>query len=136
MLKNDNLDIKDFILKDDIGEGNFGKVKSCVYKPTGEEYAIKILNKEAIKNKMKNTFFKENEIATKFNHINVIYVFEIFEDNENCYLVMEYCKKGELFDYIVNHQRLSENESAIFFYQLINGIEYIHSKGIAHRDLL
>ena len=135
MLKNDNLDIKDFILKDDIGEGNFGKVKSCVYKPTGEEYAIKILNKEAIKNKMKNTFFKENEIATKFNHINVIYVFEIFEDNENCYLVMEYCKKGELFDYIVNHQRLSENESAIFFYQLINGIEYIHSKGIAHRDL-
>jgi serine/threonine protein kinase len=84
---------------------------------------------------MKNSFFKENEIATKFNHINVIYVYRIFEDRENFYLVMEYCQKGELFDYIVEHQRLSENEASVFFYQLINGVEYIHSKGIAHRDL-
>ena len=135
MLKEDDLDINDFIFKEDIGEGNFGKVKFCIFKRTGEEYAIKIINKKKIKDKMKNSFFKENEIATKFNHINVIYVFRIFEDKENFYLVMEYCQKGELFDYIVQHQRLSEREAAIFFYQLINGVEYIHSKGIAHRDL-
>jgi len=135
MLKEENLDISDFILKQDIGEGNFGKVKFCIFKRTGEEYAIKIINKKKIKDKMKNSFFKENEIATKFNHINVIYVFRILEDRENFYLVMEYCQKGELFDYIVEHQRLSENEAAVFFYQLINGVEYIHSKGIAHRDL-
>ena len=135
MLKEDDLDINDFIFKEDIGEGNFGKVKFCIFKKTGEEFAIKIINKKKIKDKMKNSFFKENEIATKFNHINVIYVFRIFEDKENFYLVMEYCQKGELFDYIVQHQRLSEHEAAIFFYQLINGVEYIHSKGIAHRDL-
>ena len=135
MLKEENLDISDFILKEDIGEGNFGKVKFCIYKKTGEEFAVKIINKKLIKDKMKNSFFKENEIATKFNHINVIYVFRIFEDKENFYLVMEYCQRGELFDYIVDHQRLSENEAAVFFYQLINGVEYIHSKGIAHRDL-
>ena len=135
MLKGENLDINDFIFKDDIGEGNFGKVKFCIFKRTGEEFAIKIINKKKIKDKMKNSFFKENEIATKFNHINVIYVYRIFEDRENFYLVMEYCQKGELFDYIVEHQRLSENEASVFFYQLINGVEYIHSKGIAHRDL-
>ena len=135
MLKEENLDINDFELKDDIGEGNFGKVKFCIYKKTGEEFAVKIINKKKIKDKMKNSFFKENEIATKFNHINVIYVFRIIEDLENFYLVMEYCQRGELFDYIVQHQRLSENEAAIFFYQLINGVEYIHSQGIAHRDL-
>ena len=135
MLKEENLNINDFELKDDIGEGNFGKVKFCIYKKTGEEFAVKIINKKKIKDKMKNSFFKENEIATKFNHINVIYVFRIIEDQENFYLVMEYCQRGELFDYIVQHQRLSENEAAIFFYQLINGVEYIHSQGIAHRDL-
>ena len=134
-MQEENLDINDFELKEDIGEGNFGKVKFCIYKKTGEEYAVKIINKKKIKDKMKNSFFKENEIATKFNHINVIYVFRIIEDQENFYLVMEYCQKGELFDYIVQHQRLSENEAAIFFYQLINGVEYIHSQGIAHRDL-
>ena len=48
---------------------------------------------------------------------------------------MEYCSKGELFDYIVEKERLTEEEGAKFFFQLINGIEYIHSKGIAHRDL-
>ena len=135
MLKEENLDINDFELKEDIGEGNFGKVKFCIYKKTGDEFAVKIINKKKIKDKMKNSFFKENEIATKFNHINVIYVFRIIEDIENFYLLMEYCQRGELFDYIVQHQRLSENEAAIFFYQLINGVEYIHSQGIAHRDL-
>ena len=127
--------IKDYILKEDIGEGNFGKVKLGVSKKTKEEFAIKIINKEQIKIKMKNKIFRENEVITKFNHINVIFVFEIIEDSENYYIVMEYCKKGELFDYIVDHEHLTEDQAAIFFYQLINGVEYIHSKGIAHRDL-
>ena len=133
--KSKYLQIKNYILKEDIGEGNFGKVKLGVSKTTNEEYAIKIINKDQIKIKMKNKIFRENEVITKFNHINVIFVFEIIEDPENYYIIMEYCKKGELFDYIVDNERLTEDEAAIFFYQLINGVEYIHSKGIAHRDL-
>ena len=133
--KSKNFEIKDYILKQDIGEGNFGKVKLGISKSTGEKFAVKIINKEQIKKKMKNKIFRENEVITKFNHINVIFVFEIIEDPDNYYIIMEYCKRGELFDYIVDHERLTEDEAAIFFYQLINGVEYIHSKGIAHRDL-
>ena len=48
---------------------------------------------------------------------------------------MEYCEKGELFDYIVKKERLSSAEASLFFYQLINGVEYIHKQGFAHRDL-
>ena len=131
----DYSDIKNYTFEKDIGEGNFGKVKLGIFKPTGEEFAIKVLNKEKIKIKMKNSIFKENQIITKFNHINVIYVFQILEDEENYYIIMEYCKHGELFDYIVKNEKLSEEEASIFFYQLINGIDHIHSKGIAHRDL-
>lgn len=131
----DCTEIGDYELKEDIGKGNFGKVKKAIYKPTGEEFAIKILNKEKIKIKMKNSVFKENQIITKFNHINVIYVFDILEDEKYYYIIMEYCEKGELFDYIVERERLNDKEAAIFFYQLINGLEHIHSKGIAHRDL-
>ena len=127
--------ISNYILKGDIGEGNFGKVKLGIFKQTGEEFAVKILNKKMIKEKMKNTVFKENEIITKFNHVNVVFVFDLIEDKENYYIVMEYCKCGELFDYIVEHQNLDEDEAAFFFYQLINGVEYIHSLGVAHRDL-
>ena len=134
MLENYSL-IENYSFKKDIGQGNFGKVKLSIFKPTGEEFAIKILNKEKIKQKMKGVLFKENEIITKFNHINVVYVFQILEDDINYYIIMEYCKRGELFDYIVACEKLSEEETANFFYQLINGVEYIHSKGIAHRDL-
>ena len=134
-MSDDYCEINNYILKENIGEGNFGKVKLGVYKPTGEEFAIKIMNKKKIKRKMKNIIFKENEIITKFNHINVIYVFQIIEDAEYYYIVMEYCKLGELFDYIVKKRRLNENEASNFFYQLINGLEHIHSKKIAHRDL-
>ena len=127
--------INNYILKEEIGEGNFGKMKLGIYKPTGQKYAVKILNKEIIKQKMQNVDFHENEIITKFNHINVINIFELIEDEENYYIIMELCEKGELFDYIVAKQRLSEEEASIFFYQLINGISHIHKKGIAHRDL-
>ena len=131
----DYSNINNYLLKEDIGEGNFGKVKLGIFKKTGEEFAIKTLNKKKIKQKMKNAVFKENEIITKFNHVNVIFVYDIIEDDDNYYIVMEYCKSGELFDYIVDHEHLEEDEAAIFFYQLINGVEYIHSLGIAHRDL-
>ena len=135
MSEKDYLSISNYELKNDIGEGNFGKVKLGVFKKTGQEFAIKIINKDKIKQKMKNILFKENEIITKFNHINVVYVFQIIEEEKNIYIIMEYCNKGELFDYIVSHQKLDENEASIFFYQLINGVDYIHKKGVAHRDL-
>ena len=127
--------ISDFILSKDIGEGYFGKVKLGIFKPTNEKYAIKIINKKLIKVKMKKSKFKEIDIIKKFNHFNVIYVYKVIETPEHYYIIMEYCKNGELFDYISKKDRLQEDEASSFFYQMINGVEYIHSKGIAHRDL-
>ena len=50
-------------------------------------------------------------------------------------MIMEYAEGGELFDYIVSKGRLNEKEAAFFYYQLIEGVEFLHSKKIAHRDL-
>ena len=130
----DYSNIDNYRMKSDIGEGNFGKVKLAIFEPTGEEFAIKILNKKKI-SKMKNKMQRENEILTKLNHINVVFVYKIIETEKNIYIIQEYCKLGELFDYIVRKEKLKEKEASVFFYQLINGVEYIHSKGIAHRDL-
>ena len=131
----DYSDLSSYEFVKTLGEGNFGKVKLAIFRPTNEEFAVKIMNKRKIKQKMRNTVFRENEIVIKFNHINVAFVFALLDDIENYYIIMEYCKGGELFDYIVEHRRLDESEASYFFYQLINGVEYIHSKGVSHRDL-
>ena len=119
----------------DIGEGNFGKVKLSKLIATNEKYAIKILNKEKLKAQTKSSSINEIEILSKLNHPNVIHVVKILEDDINFYIIMEYCSKGELFDYIVKQEKLNEIEAAIFFYQLIIGVEYIHKQKLAHRDL-
>lgn len=125
-----------YLLKTNLGEGTFGKVKLGIYIKNGEKVAIKIINKKKLKQKNDQIHLKrEIDLLQKLNHINIISVYEIFENIDNYYIVMEYCSRGELFNYIVSKHRLNENEAAYFFYQLINGLEYIHSVGISHRDI-
>lgn len=47
----------------------------------------------------------------------------------------QYCPEGELFDYIVSKDKLSEEEARVFFRQIVAAVAYIHSQGYAHRDL-
>ena len=128
--------IGDYLIKKTIGKGTFSKVKLGIHKLTKQKVAIKILDKSLINNNEElERISREMEILTALDHPNIIKIFQILE-NENSYsIIMEYCVNGELFNYIVNKQKLSEEESSFFYYQLINGLEYIHSKGVAHRDL-
>jgi 5'-AMP-activated protein kinase catalytic alpha subunit len=119
-----------------IGEGTFGVVKLGKIKKTGEEVAIKILEKKKIINEEdEERVDREIEILKKVHHINVIRIIKIEVDEENIYLIMEFCEKGELFNHIVEEQKLDEIESAYYYYQLINGLECLHYYGIVHRDL-
>ena len=60
---------------------------------------------------------------------------QVIETEDKIFMVLEYCPGGELFDYIVAKDRLSESEARFFFRQIISALAYIHSKGYAHRDL-
>ncbi|MCQ2815646.1 MAG: serine/threonine-protein kinase [archaeon] len=119
-----------------IGEGAFGKVKLGIHLESGTNVAVKILEKRRIKEKDdKIRVSREIKILQTLSHQNIISVNEILQTKEKYYIVMEYCEGGELFNYITKRGRLSLKQSAFFFYQIINGLEYLHSKQIVHRDL-
>ena len=133
-MKNDYL--SDYQIKETIGKGTFSVVKLGINKTTKEKVAIKILKKKKIVNPSEiSRLNREISILKQLNHINLIKTYKINQDYENYYIFMEYCENGELFNYIVDKQKLDEDESAYFFYQLINGLNYIHHKNIVHRDL-
>ncbi|CAD8073804.1 unnamed protein product [Paramecium primaurelia] len=117
-----------------IGEGTFAQVYigAC----NNEQVAIKVLQKESLKtDRDKFRVNKEIELLNKVNHPNIVKMKEIVEDEEQIYLITEYVSGGELFDYIVEQQRLTNGEARHIIRQLINAIEYLHSLGIIHRDL-
>lgn len=128
--------IGDFSLDKTIGSGTFGEVSVGTHLPTGERVAIKTLEKSKIRRQEdENRIKREMAILTQLKHENIVQIYEIMETTQNYYIVMEYIQGGELFNLIVRKRRLSDEEASYFFYQLINGLEEIHSKDIAHRDL-
>ena len=69
------------------------------------------------------------------DHPNILKAFEVFEDDDNYYLVMERPVIGDLFNYICSKGRLSIEEASFIFYQIVNGVQYLHKNKIAHRDI-
>ena len=62
-------------------------------------------------------------------------MFEIYKDEKNVYLVQELCTGGELFDFIVDKEFLTEDVAAKLFKQILQSIMYCHKNRIWHRDL-
>ncbi|XP_039142469.1 SNF1-related protein kinase catalytic subunit alpha KIN10-like [Dioscorea cayenensis subsp. rotundata] len=119
-----------------LGIGSFGKVKIAEHTLTGHKVAVKILNRRKIKNmEMEEKVRREIKILRLFMHPHIIRLYEVVETNMDIYVVMEYVKSGELFDYIVEKGRLQEDEARHFFQQIISGVEYCHRNMVVHRDL-
>ena len=64
-----------------------------------------------------------------------LFLIQVIETETKIFMVLEYCPGGELFDYIVDRERLCESEARAFFRQIVAAVAYIHHSGYAHRDL-
>ena len=103
---------------------------------TGHKVAVKFLNKKKIRSmEMEEKVRREIKILRLFMHPHIIRMYEVIETSAEIYIVMEYVKGGELFDYIVEKGRLFEDEGRAFFQQVVAGCEYCHRNMVAHRDL-
>ncbi|CAE6179114.1 unnamed protein product [Arabidopsis arenosa] len=119
-----------------IGEGTFAKVKFAQNTETGESVAMKIVDRSTIiKRKMVDQIKREISIMKLVRHPCVVRLYEVLASRTKIYIILEYITGGELFDKIVRNGRLGESEARKYFQQLIDGVDYCHSKGVYHRDL-
>lgn len=119
-----------------IGEGSFAKVRVAKNVETGDVVAIKILDRDQVlRHKMVEQLKREISTMKLIKHPNVIKIFEVMASKTKIYIVIEFADGGELFDKIAKHGRLGEDEARRYFQQLINAVDYCHSRGVFHRDL-
>lgn len=119
-----------------IGEGTFAKVRFAKHMETGEPFAIKIINKEKIlKHKLVDQIKQEIATMKLIKHPNVVKMHEVMGSKSKIFIVLEFITGGELFDKIVHGGRMKEEVARTYFQQLINAVDYCHSRGVYHRDL-
>ncbi|XP_065426432.1 serine/threonine-protein kinase SIK2 isoform X5 [Chrysemys picta bellii] len=118
-----------------LGKGNFAVVKLGRHRITRSEVAIKIIDKSQLDAVNLEKIYREVQIMKMLDHPHIIKLYQVMETKSMLYLVTEYAKNGEIFDYLANHGRLSEPEARRKFWQILSAVEYCHSRKIVHRDL-
>ena len=132
--------ISDFEILKLLGQGSFGRVFLSKHKKTNSIYAIKTIDKTDKNNiEGKPYFQREIEIMYKLHHENCIKLYSHFEDNSNCYFIMEYISNGNLYNYIKKkpNKKLEPKEVSNIIKELISAVYYLHnmSPPIIHRDI-
>lgn len=135
-----------FDINNKIGKGSSGVVFSGYHTKTKERVAIKRVdindlnrnNKNGVisgKNKI-GKIWNEIEIMKELDHANIIKLLDVYVDmkNEYLYLIMEFCDGGDLSDYIDDYT-LDLTQVKEFITSLKDGLEYLHNRGVVHRDL-
>ncbi|KAL9105901.1 MAG: hypothetical protein Q9227_009012 [Pyrenula ochraceoflavens] len=120
-----------------LGKGHFASVYLCVEKSTGFKFAVKRFERRYGESQRSQTEGLQQEIGVLMgvSHPNVLCLKDTFDEADGVYLVLELAAEGELFNYIVTKQKLSEEETRKVFIQLFQGIKYLHERSIVHRDI-
>ncbi|KAB5528560.1 hypothetical protein PHYPO_G00141630 [Pangasianodon hypophthalmus] len=131
--------VEHYEIGEELGSGQFAVVRKCRKKSTGYEYAAKFIKKRRSKSSRrgvsKEDIEREVSILKQIQHPNVITLHDVFENKNEVILILELVAGGELFDFLAEKESLSEEEATEFLKQILDGVNYLHSKHIAHFDL-
>uniref|UniRef100_A0A8B9L501 non-specific serine/threonine protein kinase n=1 Tax=Astyanax mexicanus TaxID=7994 RepID=A0A8B9L501_ASTMX len=118
-----------------LGKGNFAVVKLARHKVTKTQVAIKIIDKTRLNSSNLEKIYREVQIMKLLNHPHIIKLYQVMETKDMLYIVTEYAKNGEMFDFLTSNGRMSEAEARKKFWQILTAVDYCHRHHIVHRDL-
>ncbi len=135
------IEVEDRVIKDrfrvirKLGKGGMGEVLLAEDLKLKRKVAVKsILTSSLSDSSSKIRFLREAQTASQLDHPNICTIYEIYEEDEHDYIVMQYVD-GITVDYILKVKPLSINKSLDIALQVCNGMIEAHEKGVIHRDL-
>ncbi|KAF2199812.1 Pkinase-domain-containing protein [Delitschia confertaspora ATCC 74209] len=126
-----------YIIQEQLGKGHFAAVYLCVEKCSGMRYAVKKFEKRTGPGEKSKVDGLQQEIAVlmSVSHPALLCLKDTFDEDDGVYLVLELATEGELFNWIVMKQKLTEAEARKVFIQLFQAVKYLHERNIVHRDI-
>ncbi len=119
----------------DLGVGQCGVVRKALHRTSGVETAIKTLSKAKFDEIGLKWGTRELELMRFLNHPNIVHLYDCISGDDVSYLIMEFVDGGELLGYCCEKGALPEDEARGFFRDILGAVDYLHRKGIVHRDL-
>ncbi|XP_042427436.1 serine/threonine-protein kinase ATG1c-like isoform X1 [Zingiber officinale] len=127
--------VGDYIIGQQIGAGAFSTVWRARHRVRGTEVAVKEIVMDRLSKKLQENLLSEVSILRRINHPNIIALYDFIQTSGRIYLVLEYCKDGDLSVYIQNHGRVPEIIAKHFMQQLASGLQVLRDNNVIHRDL-
>ncbi|CAH8593486.1 unnamed protein product [Schistosoma turkestanicum] len=130
--------LDDFEIVKTIGEGNFGKVYLAVSRKTNQALAIKVLKKDAVKQRKEvdNVMSERNVLVKSLNHPFLCKLHFSFQSTTKLYFVLDYINGGELFYHIQRERMFTETRARFYAAQIASALGYLHSENIIYRHII
>lgn len=118
---------KQYEVQGQLGKGHFATVYLATEKSSGIRYAVKKFEKRSGPGERSKVEGLQQEIAVLMgvSHPNMLCLKDTFDEPDGVYLILELAPEGELFNWIVMKQKLTESETRKVFVQLFQGIKYL-----------
>jgi len=125
-----------FVLLRCVGKGAFGKVRVVQHKQTRELYALKYINKaKCVKMKAVPNVIQERRLLEEVDHPFIVNLRYAFQDDENCFFVIDLMLGGDLRFHLERLGSLQEEVVRFYVAQLSSALAFLHDNNIMHRDL-
>ncbi|KAK3086587.1 hypothetical protein FSP39_020688 [Pinctada imbricata] len=129
------LESQGFIVGKTLGQGSYACVRSAYDVNRKHKVAVKIISKKKAPEDFLIKFLpREIEVIKILKHPSLIAFYQVIETTTRYFIVME-MGHTDLLDYIRQNKRIDELRAGVMFRQLQDGMCYMHSKAIVHRDL-
>ncbi|KAI1844216.1 hypothetical protein JX266_009700 [Neoarthrinium moseri] len=129
--------VRDFSFGRILGEGSYSTVYLATDRQTLKEYAVKVLEKRHIikEKKIKYVNIEKDTLNRLTEHPGIVRLYYTFQDESSLYYVLDLCTGGELLGVLKKTGTFDEECTRYFGAQILDAIEYMHSRGVIHRDL-